>query len=429
MEEQSKKSKIISFIIKLVFNIPKLRNKIYQFYAWKIFKFVPLLKNFIYIVYDKLWYFELLAQQKDLDLSKHQKNSYEIDIERLQFTINPTRISLKKILESSETWDLPKNLVRLEETNEYKLIQTHFLKNVDWQDIEQYNYFIKTNIDADQSNVSVDKFQFEKLLESFDTFYHNLNKSIIEKFNKEIKVVIGRFGNYIVVKGIFYVILLKLLQIPSIEIEILKRHSEWINFSTEFLNFQFIHGGIYQPLIHPDLNIESLYSDTRFEIIKQNLTFKKGTILDIGANLGYFCHKFEDLGFNCYAVEIRPSNVYFMKKLRDIESKHFNIINKSIFDLDLKIEIDIVLALNIFHHFLREKQLYLKLIDFLNQLKMKVMYFQPHDPDEEIMKNAYKNYNNQQFVNFIIKNSCLNHFEILNEKVEGKNRPIYKLSI
>jgi len=116
-----------------------------------------------------------------------------------------------------------------------------------------------------------------------------------------------------------------------------------------------------------------------------------------------------------------------MKKLRDIERKKFKIINKSIFDLDEKRDFDIVLALNIFHHFLREKGLYLKLIEFLRKLDMKVMYFQPHDPSEKVMQNAYLNYDNKQFVEFIINNSCLNEYALINKTSDGANRPIYKL--
>ena len=116
-----------------------------------------------------------------------------------------------------------------------------------------------------------------------------------------------------------------------------------------------------------------------------------------------------------------------MRKLRDIEGKKFKIINKSIFEMKNLGEFDIVIALNIFHHFLREKKLYFKLIKFLKSLKIEVMFFQPHDPKEEIMQSAYINYDNRQFVDFIIKFSCLNKFLLLNEKVDGRNRLIYKL--
>ena len=113
--------------------------------------------------------------------------------------------------------------------------------------------------------------------------------------------------------------------------------------------------------------------------------------------------------------------------MRDIEGKKFKILNKSIFDLSEKLDYDIVLAFNIFHHFLREKDLYQKLIDFLKKLEVKVMYFQPHDPREDIMRNAYVNFDNEQFVRFIIKNSRLNNFKQISSRTDGRNRPMYKI--
>ena len=93
-------------------------------------------------------------------------------------------------------------------------------------------------------------------------------------------------------------------------------------------------------------------------------------------------------------------------------SKKYKIINKSIFELKEKLDFDIVLDLNIFHHFLIEKELYQNLIVFLGRLKLNTIYFQPHDPSKKIMRNAYVNYDNEQFVRFIIKHSCLNKFEL-----------------
>lgn len=428
MDLSSKKSRITNLLINFFYQIPKIRNKIYRFYAWKIFEFVPFLKKTLYKFYDKFWYFELSAKNNQFNLSKYQKHTYNIDIERLQFSIDSIKFSNKENLDSDEDWDLLHNLIILSDTPEYKLIEAHFLKNKEWQNIEEFSLFVKKLSKGQLIHGCSNEEELLLFLNSLDQTFLNFNELKFEKIKNEIEAGIGRNGEYIIFNGIFYITLLKILKITTIPVKIIKRHSKWIKFSNNFLKFQFIHGGIYQPLIHPDLSLKSSYSDERFNIIKQNLSIHKGSLLDIGANLGYFCHKFEDLGFNCYAVEIRPSNVYFMKSLRDIEDKKFKIINKSIFDLKKRLDFDIVLALNIFHHFLREKELYLNLIKFLKKIRTKVMFFQPHDPNEKIMENAYINYNNQQFVDFILKNSGLNNFKILNNEVDGRNRPIYKLS-
>ena len=96
MEIPNRKNKVIQTLIKYFYKIPKFRNKIYQFYAWKIFEFLPILKKILYKLYDKFWYLELLVESDELDLSKHQKNRYNIELERLQFTIDPKGTLLKK---------------------------------------------------------------------------------------------------------------------------------------------------------------------------------------------------------------------------------------------------------------------------------------------------------------------------------------------
>jgi biotin synthase-related radical SAM superfamily protein len=55
---------------------------------------------------------------------------------------------------------------------------------------------------------------------------------------------------------------------------------------------------------------------------------------------------------------------------------------------------------------------------------MKEMFFQPHRPEENQMKEAYKNYNKVEFVQFIIDNSCLLYSKIIGEE---NGRTIYKL--
>ena len=419
------KTKLFNLAWKILTNIPKLKETIYRFYAWRIFEIVPKLKNFIYKIYDKFWYIELIIENKDFDLRKIQIDNYIIEIDRLKYTINHTKTNIENLYDNETLWDLGHNLREITTSNEYILLKKHFVDNVEWKEIKEYDEILKDLL-SDQliADFISNKHEFISLLDQLDQAFHNFNSQ--NNFEK-VKVGIARSGGYVLFSGLFVVAFLKLLKRKTLSIEVTIRHPQWFKFSSEFLKFQSIHGELYQPLIHPDLSFKSSYTDERFLIIKENITVKPGTLLDIGANLGYFCHKFEDLGFNCYAVEIRPSNVHFMKKLRDIEGKRFKIINKSIFDLREKLDFDVVLAFNIFHHFLREKELYQKLIEFLNRLTVKTMYFQPHDPSEAIMKNAYINYGNEQFVKFIINNSCLNNFKLVNKESDGRTRPIYRI--
>ncbi len=419
------KNQIISIIWNIFNKIPNLKERLFRFYAWKIFEKVPKLKDLIYKIYDRFWFLELLIDNDQFNPLDLQTNNYELDLGKINFVVNNYQANDMSKLPNE--WDLVPNITRIEDTNEFQLIKKHFTDNVDWKEINEYIYF--RNILSNNQKIlnCSNEQEFITYLKSLDDSFQKLMRDESTSVHYGFKVGVGRFGEFMLLDDIFLISLFIIISIKKIAIEVVLRHPLWIKFSSEFLRFQSVHGELYQPLIHPDLRFESSYTDQRFLIILENLAITNGALLDIGANLAYFCHKFEDLGFDCYAVEIRPSNVHYMKKLRDIEGKKFKIINKSIFDLNLKLDFDIVLALNIFHHFLREKELYQNLIEFLGSLKLKTMYFQPHDPSEKIMRNAYVNYDNEQFVRFIIKYSCLNKFELINKQSDGRNRPIYKI--
>lgn len=419
------KNQIISIIWNIFNKIPNLKKRLFRFYAWKIFEKVPKLKDLIYKIYDRFWFLELLIDNDQFNPLDLQTNNYELDLGKINFVVNNYQANDMSKLPNE--WDLVPNITRIEDTNEFQLIKKHFTDNVDWKEINEYKYF--RNILSNNQKIlnCSNEQEFITYLKSLDDSFQKLMRDESTSLHYGFKVGVGRFGEFMLLDDIFLISLFIIISIKKIPIEVVLRHPLWIKFSSEFLRFQSVHGELYQPLIHPDLRFESSYTDQRFLIIQENLAITNGALLDIGANLAYFCHKFEDLGFDCYAVEIRPSNVHYMKKLRDIEGKKFKIINKSIFDLNLKLDFDIVLALNIFHHFLREKELYQNLIEFLGRLKLKTMYFQPHDPSEKIMRNAYVNYDNEQFVRFIIKYSCLNKFELINKQSDGRSRPIYKI--
>ncbi|MFX1454507.1 MAG: class I SAM-dependent methyltransferase [Promethearchaeota archaeon] len=414
---------IIRTLWNLLTNIPRLKKALYRFYAWRIFEIVPVFKKILYRFYDKFWYLELYIENNQQNLSHYLKSNIEIDNQRLKYNL-PYQKNWD--FNKEKNWETLEDLEKIEESIQYLFLKEHFLEKKNWKDIDFYNVIADQITRNSNNHEFSDINHFLQTLNTLDDVHKNFE---LDKVRNKIRVAIGSGGEFILIEGILFFSLLRILDINPVPVEIIYRHPQWKKFCNDFLKFKSIHGGIYQPLIHPDLNLEIYESNSeeRFNIMKDNLDSNIGTLLDIGANLGFFCHKFEDLGFDCYAVEIRPSNVYFMRKLRDIEDKKFKIINKSIFDLRESREYDVVIALNIFHHFLREQELYTQLIEFLKNLRVRIMFFQPHDPHEDIMKNAYINYNNRQFVDFIIKHSCLSKSILLNEKVDGKNRPIYKL--
>jgi hypothetical protein len=216
--------------------------------------------------------------------------------------------------------------------------------------------------------------------------------------------------------------------LPLVRVRVRWRHPAWLRLREEILAYAAAHGGrTYQPLLHPDLlDIPNEHSDARFELIRAHLPVQSGALLDIGSHWGYFCHRFEDLGFRCLAVESEPAAVYFMDRLRRAEGKRFKSLNADVLDLPVAEPFDVVLALNIFHHFLKTERDYQRLSAFLRRLQTQVMVFEPHRAEEEQMAGAYRNFAPEDFVRFVSEHTGLSHAQRLGEVEEG--RSVYLLS-
>lgn len=243
----------------------------------------------------------------------------------------------------------------------------------------------------------------------------------------EITVHIDRGGRFLFCDGRHRLAIVLLLGIDRIPVKVCIRHAKWEVFCKEILLHAKKNGDkTYQPLTHPDLqHVPSAHGEKRFLIIRDNIPQNKGQILDIGANWGYFCHRFEELGFDCCAVDADPQNVYFLEKLRLAQDRNFKIIPQSILTYKGKTHFAVVLALNIFHHFLKRQDDYNALVSFLKRIDMDTMIFESHHTSEPQMIGAYRNFEPEEFVQFILSQSSLTHCELIG-KAEDE-RPIYKL--
>jgi SAM-dependent methyltransferase len=243
-----------------------------------------------------------------------------------------------------------------------------------------------------------------------------------------ITIRIGRDGALLADGGRAALVLAQLLGVPEIPVGVSWRHSDWYRFRLQLQELAAASWGMtYQPILHPDLaDIPAGHGDSRFKLMRPHLDVTRGTLLDIGANLGYFCHKFEDEGFSCFAVDDDYFLCYFMEKLRRAEGKKFNIINMDVLDFSEKTEFDVVLALNIFHHFVKNQQQCRKLIGFLQRLRASVLFFEPHLPDEPAMRGSYWNPAPDEFVAFVAEHARLPRWVKLGEA--EYERPVYRLS-
>ncbi len=118
--------------------------------------------------------------------------------------------------------------------------------------------------------------------------------------------------------------------------------------------------------------------------------------------------------------------MYFLKKLKIAENKRFKIIPKSIFEYNKNEELvfDVVMALNIFHLFTIKKNTFLNLIKLLKRLKVKELFLGVNHPREYQNVKFYRRLDPDQFVNFIIENSCLSKVKFLGRTKNG--RPFYR---
>lgn len=330
----------------------------------------------------------------------------------------------------------------------YQTLKQHFKEGKKWEETEYYQQVVKDEYYR-KDDYYIYKENLDKMFRKFDLLYYKIKmngykskkelystKGWFTKFDiqtilDEISVDIARDGQFLVLHGKHRLSIAKLLEIPKIPVIIIKRHKKWMEFRNN-IKFFFRNHQIdtyNQVLSHPDLQtIPFKRGEIPFDIIRENITITNGTLLDIGANLGYFCHKFEDEGFTCWAVEENQIFRYLLKKLKFVENKKFKIIEGPIFNYKKNQEItfDVVLALNVFHHFLKKEDTYLDLIKFLKRLKVKELIFGAHNPKDFQNKNFYRNYKPDQFVNFIIENSCLNKAKFIDKTETG--RSLYKLT-
>jgi len=399
----------------------------------KIVYFTPKwIKRLIYVLWRLYWRLK----------TKVSPDKYYIDPYAIGgiILINPKDINLaiKKEFDVfnfkgrvlSGNWD--KEVTEFENLDFFTSYKKKFEKDISWEETEFYQRVTKQirqrNFKWSCKNVE----EFNKKCTEWDRLFEKIRTVGYKSgwHEDEVSVNIGRNGELIFNNGRHRLTFAKLLKIERIPVKVTVRHKEWVTFKKEILEYSLNYNNrIYEKLTHPDLsNIPSVHNGSRYDIIKKNLTVKKGKILDIGCHWGYFCHKFEENGFECYCVEKSKLNLYFLKKLKEAEKRKFKIISQSVFNIEKGIITgsDVVLALSVFHHFIKKESTYRELIKFLQMLKGKELFFEPHNPEEPQMKGSYRNFDNNEFARFIVSNSHFSKFEIIGNSETG--RPVYKIS-
>jgi 2-polyprenyl-3-methyl-5-hydroxy-6-metoxy-1,4-benzoquinol methylase len=330
-------------------------------------------------------------------------------------------------------WDLLENLDTIDGSLLTSFRQ-HFLDGVNWTETylfrsltQRINKGLPTGGPKTSDELTRWLDQWDELAIRAKLHDHNSTGSATSESWPEIPIAIRRDGRFAVLENAPTVALATVLGIAKIPCRVVMRHSKWLEFCREFLcHSETLHEGRpYQPCTHVDLaNLSSSWSEQRFQLIQECLKGGRGRLMDIGANLGYFCHRAEEIGYDCVAVDPCPKLAFFMERLKQAENKHFEVLCRSILEHPFQESYDVILALNIFHHFLKKEDRHQQLVAMLGRIKTKEMIFQSHNAHEAQMVGAYRNYSPNEFVQFILDHSCLKTAEYIGSDQE---RPLFRL--
>ncbi len=337
-------------------------------------------------------------------------------------------------------WDLLEK--RFDDSDVYIAFKEVFLEGKDWEETAFYQHILDELKEGKVPWGCRSESDFQERCKNVENLFHTIKKegyksqttlSHSGRYNAsgttydEVAISIGRHGDLLFSDGRHRLATAKLLGLKKIPVIVAVRHKEWMVFVNELLQYAKslgLGGKLYQPAMHPDLeNIPAHQNcEDRFSMIRKSSSTNKGRLLDIGANLGYFCHRFEDEGFDCYAVEESARELYYLRKLWRAENRKFKIIAGSIFDWSEcgEIYFDVVLALNVFHHALKTKENYERLVLLLQNLRMGELFFETADVNDPQMIRAYKNYSQPEFVDFITSVSMLKHAELIGRVSDGR---------
>jgi hypothetical protein len=150
-------------------------------------------------------------------------------------------------------------------------------------------------------------------------------------------------------------------------------------------------------------------------------------LLDIGAHWGYMTQQMEAFGFECTAVEGSKSCARFARVIRIATESKFAVWEGDILDFPNPEQYEVVLALGVFHHFLKTPELHGKLVDFLGRLSAETIIVEPHvEAPLGGIGDACHSYAPREFAEFVREHTRLDHVERLGIAPDG--RSLFKIS-
>lgn len=243
----------------------------------------------------------------------------------------------------------------------------------------------------------------------------------------EILVAIDRRGRIHLIDGAHRLAVAQVLGVDRVPVLLGVRHAEWDGFRTEVMQYSKDRGdGTYQPLEHPDLAVVPYsHGEERWPLLEAHLGSGSGPALDIGANSGFFSHRLARAGFSVTAVERSEKECYILRRLVSAWDLDIRVIKGSIFDAILAPRYEVVLALNIFHHFFKTRSDMEKLERLLAGIRTRALFLETHQPEELQMRGAVWNPSPLEYARWVAERARLEEIEQIGE---AQGRSLFRLS-
>ncbi len=317
-------------------------------------------------------------------------------------------------------WDsklIPKDFIDTEETR-----FSHSLKAVlhgaSWENTDYHRYILRKIKTRGRAFGCKSVQDIPKRLDHDLCLYNSILKDgvVHQKNNDDISIMVDRYGRCFFHDGGHRLAIARILNLTSIPAKVVCRHKLWVDSAKDVFRYAAKKKGLYASVNHFDFNQLKVYHPGRVDIIHKNSLFKKGSLVDIGSHWGYIPSMLEELGYKCTAVEGNTGHVKFMKMFRRANMQKFEIYEGALFKFHGagKIVYDTMLALNIFHHFLKTEPLFIKLGEFLRRTSVKEMFFESSSGTERGLKGAFVDFTPDEFLQFVKDNAGLsNHNKLM----------------
>ena len=274
---------------------------------------------------------------------------------RTVYWINPERIEFTTCLKNAssdwEDWVFPQKGYlkpvhdgkwdalshRVVDMRVYRAIDARIRKGASWQSSDDYHAAL-AEIESgrnlwdcsDRSEFDKHCGRIDRLIESISNDGYRDSKALGNEFRmdsslgqNEILINIGSDGFPLFQDGRHRLAIARVLGIKKVPVQVLVRHARWQAFRelmhrmARGVGGASKEGSLYQMPVHFDLSdIPSEHGcEDRWNAILQHIPAATETALDIGCNLGFFCHKLEDLGYRCFGIEYQPDIAYAARKI------------------------------------------------------------------------------------------------------------------